>query len=401
MKVLYLSYDGLTDTLGESQILFYTRGLSAQGWDIDIISFEKDHLYKRNHERISDSCRTANIKWHSQTYHKRPPVISTLIDLRQMQKMATRLHKKNNYRLVHCRGYLSGLIGLFLQKRFGIPFIFDMRGFWPDEKKESGDWKSMIFAPIYKFFKNKEKQLFSQADMIISLTKVGKAEIIRNKWAEENKIDVIPTCVNFDLFPPFSKQTRASIRKKLGIPKSALALVYSGSLGGNYNIEFPFTVFRNLLRLYPSSHLIILSRSEPSIVNEFINEENFPDNSIHVQSVPFPEVSQYLMAGDLGLIFYKKGYSNLGRSPTKLGEYWACGLPVLALAGIGDVDVILQSYPGNGDLFDNLDGKELIDTLQRFPFKASKEKMRNDAYDYYSLQKGIDFYHKLYCKLSE
>ena len=52
MKVLYLSYDGLTDPLGQSQVLPYIIGLGAKGFEFIIISFEKAQNYQKEKERI-------------------------------------------------------------------------------------------------------------------------------------------------------------------------------------------------------------------------------------------------------------------------------------------------------------------------------------------------------------
>jgi hypothetical protein len=44
MKVLYLTYDGLTDPLGQSQVLPYIVGLSKKDIDFTVISFEKSNF---------------------------------------------------------------------------------------------------------------------------------------------------------------------------------------------------------------------------------------------------------------------------------------------------------------------------------------------------------------------
>ena len=39
-NILYLSYDGMTDPLGQSQVLPYLAGLSKKGFRFHLISFE-------------------------------------------------------------------------------------------------------------------------------------------------------------------------------------------------------------------------------------------------------------------------------------------------------------------------------------------------------------------------
>ena len=48
-KVVFLSYDGITDPLGQSQILPYLFGLSSnKNYKITIVSFEKTENYHQN-----------------------------------------------------------------------------------------------------------------------------------------------------------------------------------------------------------------------------------------------------------------------------------------------------------------------------------------------------------------
>ena len=50
--ILYISYDGLTDSLGQSQILPYIIGLSKQGYRFTIVSAEKEKVYACGKDEI-------------------------------------------------------------------------------------------------------------------------------------------------------------------------------------------------------------------------------------------------------------------------------------------------------------------------------------------------------------
>jgi len=47
MRILYISYDGMTDPLGQSQVIPYLIGLSQKGYVITIISCEKEDKFKK------------------------------------------------------------------------------------------------------------------------------------------------------------------------------------------------------------------------------------------------------------------------------------------------------------------------------------------------------------------
>src|SRR5215218_153631 len=133
-SVLYITYDGLTDSLGQSQILAYLKRLSKDN-KIVILSFEKPGLFEKDKKFIQKIIDENSLTWVPLIYTKKPPVLSTLRDVRQGLKTSKDLHHQYNFEIVHCRGYIASIIGLNLKKKFGLRFIFDMRGWWADEKK--------------------------------------------------------------------------------------------------------------------------------------------------------------------------------------------------------------------------------------------------------------------------
>src|SRR5581483_10245831 len=62
-EILYISYDGLTDQLGQSQILPYLQGLSAKGFSITVISCEKPSAYNKHVKEIKKITESAGINW--------------------------------------------------------------------------------------------------------------------------------------------------------------------------------------------------------------------------------------------------------------------------------------------------------------------------------------------------
>ena len=90
-RVLYLSYDGMTDPLGRSQVLPYLTGLAALGHEITLVSFEKPGRSAEERERVEAICGEAGIAWHPLRYHKRPPILSSVWDVVAMRRAAARL----------------------------------------------------------------------------------------------------------------------------------------------------------------------------------------------------------------------------------------------------------------------------------------------------------------------
>ena len=133
IKTLYLSYDGMTDPLGQSQVLPYLKEISSNR-EIHIISCEKPTNFRRDKLRIEKIINGTNIHWHPLQYNKFPPIISTLWDLWKIKKLALKLNKSYKFKLIHCRSHLMALLGLSLKLSINTPFLFDMRSFFPEER---------------------------------------------------------------------------------------------------------------------------------------------------------------------------------------------------------------------------------------------------------------------------
>ena len=54
-NVLYLSYDGMTDPLGQSQVLPYIIGLSKKGYKFHLVSFEKPNRLRKIEKSLKES----------------------------------------------------------------------------------------------------------------------------------------------------------------------------------------------------------------------------------------------------------------------------------------------------------------------------------------------------------
>jgi hypothetical protein len=123
-KVLYLEYDGLTDPLGQSQVLPYLKGISSElQLKTTIASVEKKANYQEHKAAILQLCKEYGIEWHPITYTKKPPILSILYDLARMYRLVLKLYANNKFDVVHCRSYVTSIIGLKLKEKFKTKFI--------------------------------------------------------------------------------------------------------------------------------------------------------------------------------------------------------------------------------------------------------------------------------------
>jgi glycosyltransferase involved in cell wall biosynthesis len=308
LEILYISYDGMTDPLGESQVLPYLCGLSAKGHKIHLISFEKKQRFLSDESRILCIIEKSNIEWIPLSYTARPPVISTLWDIYRLSRKVNALIKNTKVEIIHCRSYISALIGLSIKRKKKIPFVFDMRGFWADERVDGKIWnlKNPLFRWVYQYFKKKEKQFFTESDHIISLTQAGKEEILKMNLpgVSDEKITVIPCCTDFNLFCPATDlKQKENTRKELEIPVNKTVISYLGSFGTWYMAEEMLDFFKCLLTKFPDAIFMLISRDDPAKIMDLVISKNIHPSSIRIRTATRQEVPTLLSISDATLFF--------------------------------------------------------------------------------------------------
>lgn len=397
--ILFVSYDGMTDPLGQSQVLPYLIGLRKEGFNISLLSFEKAHKYKENKALITKICSDNQINWFPLEYTKRPPVLSTMIDVRKMKKQITEINKEHKIDLLHCRSYISAIAGLYFQKKWNLPWIFDMRGFWADERVEGKIWslKNPLYKIIYNFFKKKEKEYFSQSSAIISLTHNGKDEILSwgLKHVDHSKITVIPCCVDLDKFDrnKIILSDVAQLQNELHLTGKKV-LGYVGSIGTWYMLDEMLLAFKGFLNSAPSLHFLFVSQENESVIKSKAAALGIETTNITVVSAQHHKVPLYISLFDYSIFYIKPSFSKKASSPTKQGELMAMGIPIVCNPGVGDTEFVIKKYSAGALLETNMDTSTIV--LSDLMANFNAEKSIEGAKDFYSLNQGVERYKSVY-----
>ncbi len=398
-KVLYISYDGLTDQLGQSQILPYVKELSRTGYRFTILTCDKPNRYQTLSETIKRSCSEDNIKWESIPFREKPPVISKICDRVQLSKRAFKLFKKERFDIIHCRGYVSAEIGLKLKRKYGCKFLFDMRGFWADEKIDGGNWnmRNPLFKCIYRFYKAKEKQFLEEADSVVCLTTAAKKEMLSWKHICRNtlEITVIPCCVDTELFD-ISKITESGmqlLRDELQVSAADFVISYLGSIGTWYMFNEMLDFFVQLKHKLPSAKFLFITQDKHDRVRASAKEKGIKQRDIIIRSASRAQVPELLAISNWSVFFIRPSYSKMSSSPTKQGEVMSMGIPVICNAGVGDTDAIVDLYHAGVVMYDFDFQKALEEMLQA---KPDPVQIRNGAKEYFDLKQGAKRYAEIY-----
>ena len=341
-RVLFISYNGMLEPLGQTQVLPYLRELAKRGVKFTLLSFEREKAFTAEGQRACDELKRElakqGIEWHWLRYHQRPSLPATVYDVAAGIRYASSLVRRNKIELVHARSHIPATIALALKRKFGIKMIFDVRGLMAEEYVDARHWPEGGLR--YRVTKATERRIFAGTDAVVTLTQriwpiIKEWEGLRGRQVHHA---VVPCCVDLSLFK-FDEQQRARLRSELNL-RDRFTLVYSGSLDGWYLTEEMADFFASVVRKRNDAHLLWLTMGSRERVRQLMSARGIGEENFSIHSVAPKEMPSYLAAGDVGISFIKRCFSKLASSPTKNAEYLACGLPIVINSGIGDSDTL-------------------------------------------------------------
>src|SRR5699024_7344521 len=98
--------------------------------------------------------------------------------------------------------YLSALPALIAARRLGVPFVYEIRGFWEvSAASVNPGWEE---TDQYHLDRKFELLLAHEADRVVVITDEMREDLIARGVPAE-KIDVAPNCVDVKKFAPLGK----------------------------------------------------------------------------------------------------------------------------------------------------------------------------------------------------
>ena len=387
--VLYLTYDGLQDPLGQSQILPYLRGLGEYGYTFDVISFEKRPSVRRRPAAVNHSMR-----WTALRYHKRPVLAATIFDACQGFTAASLAVVLGRTDLIHVRSTVPGAMVLPLAECTQAPLVFDTRALWTDEKVDVGGWKRG--GVLHRMAQSIEAQLYRRANVITVLTNAMR-EFLRSRYPRRCEITapihVIPTCASMDRFHP-NTQPDPELARQL---KGTNVLTYVGSLNGWYMAHEMARFYLAWRKVAKPARFLLISHHPPGQIQAVLSAANIAHELVH-RSGTADETAAYVACAHAGVCFRRPLFSTLASAPTKVGELLAAGVPVAANR-IGDLPSVLGGT-GAGVLVDHMSDEELLRAAHSLHELATSGRSsllaRQIGERWFSLSDGVRAYHEVY-----
>ena len=383
---LYISYDGLLDPLGQSQILPYLRNLNKKNYKFIIVSYEKITKNKNEIKSLKNSLKREGFEWIILPFKKGKIHFLLRIIFGVLLIKTILIFRRIN--LVHLRGCFPGLI--YTLTFSSTKYIYDLRAFF-GQWADGGITKYNSFP--YKFSLLLERRILNKASALVVLDQSGK-DYIEKHYAIKSPVFIIPTATDLSKY----KLKKLPNSNKQGL----LKFVYLG--GGRfppYRIVDAIILTKIFIKAGLNCRLDFINKNDHNFIRNTLEQYQIPKNYYTIKSLNHDQICRKLPQYDVGFVFLKKGKWIRMSSPTKIGEYLAAGLIVI---GNNDIAVLerLSLESKNIEILKecgeeiSYDKDKISNLLKKIYNKKTRLKSQKLAEKFYSLETANSRYQEVY-----
>ena len=243
-----------------------------------------------------------------------------------------------------------------LARRWGVPFVFEVRDLWPESLLAAGGRKGLSYRVLERI----AHHLYARAERIVVLAR-GSADYLVELGVDSRKIVFVPNGVDVSAFAAVERPARET-----------LTLVYTGAHGPANGLDAVLDA-AEVLRARADIHFLLVGDgpAKPALVADAarrgLTNVEFRD------PVPKQAMPGLLASVDAGLMVLRDSpLFTFGVSPNKLFDYFGAGLPVVCNVP-GEVATMVRTA-GAGEQTSDSSGAALADAVIRLAARPAAER---------------------------
>lgn len=255
----------------------------------------------------------------------------------------------------------NGLLGLSLRSAFGIPLLYEARGF-PEMTwavRDGGEESS-----VYGLRRHAETRCMLQADAVVTLSEVMRAHIV-DRGVPPERVWVVPHMVDVEAIAPCSPPSALVRRYNLD---GRLVVGYLGTLVGYEGIDLLLDALARLRGVHPQITGLIVGGgpAEPEL-RARAKELELDQRVIFAGRIPHDEVNDHVALFDIYALPRHGHEVCRWVTPLKPYEAMAAGSCMLT----SDVEALAETASGGcGVTFPAGDAEALVDAVMKLAADA-------------------------------
>lgn len=403
-SILYVTFDGVLQQLGYSQVGRVILGLAQQGFSYRLLSLESpaDLADQARVAELDRRFAKAGIEWTHLPYDGRGNASAAASNLARVGQAVRTLVAKRDVGLVHARAYHAASVALAAKRLLSVPYVFDARGRWIDERLQGGRW--FTNPAVERAARAVERQLYRHAAGLVTLTRLHADDIVDGDFGRYSgaPLRVVPTCADFSVFRLDGKARgrREGARLPSDLTQrfaGKLVVAFVGSTNAFYRHEESFELAKRILARRADAHLLILTAQQREFL-ELSRRHALSEHRFTVATASHEDMPEWLAQTDWAIQLLNGGVAKRGSMPTKLAEFFASGVRPLHFGCNDEVSTWIERA-GSGLVLRGLSPAEL-DAAADFVASARTDlellaAARQNTQPHFDLAAGLQSYRSL------
>lgn len=308
--------------LGEVRVEREAQALIDAGYEVDVISLQ------RKGEPSTEVVDNVKIYRLPVKRHRGKGTLVQMVEYLSFFLLAffklTRLHLSSRYNSVQVHNLPDFLVFAALVPRLtGSKIILDLHDLMPEFFAASFD-SGMQSWPV-RLLVLQEKLACAFANHVITVTEQWK-ETLANRSASASKVSVVMNVADMEVFD------RNILPERTPSSNGHFNIIYHGTITQRYGLDLLLQAVSKLREEIPCLHVTIHGQGEYLDELKQLARELKLENHIFFsdQFVPTAELPLMILRSDVAVVPYRSNIFTDGILPTKLMEYVALGVPVIA-----------------------------------------------------------------------
>lgn len=220
---------------------------------------------------------------------------------------------------------IQGMLGSFIKKFRGIPFVYNLQDIFPDSLFNNG--LANKGGLLWKIGRVIENFTYKHADMIIVISEDFKKNIMA-KGVPEDKIVVVYNWVDQNAVVDIPREEN-KLFDMYGLDRSKFYVTYNGNIGLSQNMDMLLEVASELQSEYADINFVLVGQGAYLDEVKRIVAEKKLDNVHLLPFQPYEDISHVFSLGDASLVISKPG-TGAASVPSKTWSIMSASRPVLA-----------------------------------------------------------------------
>ncbi len=363
----YITIDSLSEGVGGSQITPLISRLSKSGLKINLISYEKT---SPNTELV-DYFKSLGVDWNFRDFGLK----GLLGGVARLNNLRREIPKTN---LIHARSDIPAVSAIASGQ---APVLWDVRSLWADQKVMIQN--GLVNSSLYGIYRRLESVAASKSQGMSTLTSAVVPILEQRHRRLPPLRTVVPTAVDLNRFKLNST-----------MPQATKAL-FSGSYNEYYDLDLSRLFMTEVRKHFAvETHWARPAESIKSHINVGESKVFFSSQI---------EMANLIRNYNFGVSVCKMAdsLSLSAAMPTKIGEFLACGRPIVVNKGLGDMDQFIEEFNA-GVILDGTPAN-LVESAAKLAVLLSDSetphRCRALAEKYFSMDEGAIKYLDLYSKI--